>query len=140
MTTVLSGRPIQNETPDKTERFQTTVLLVLGLALIGAASIALGFAARSAPGVALGAGVVLAAGAISIFNAIARSLHHLESAFKGMTSRRNSSRTSHVPVPLERSAPANSMGGAETLFQHGSSPVRPREFDHLTRHPYVRPN
>jgi hypothetical protein len=65
MSTALPGRPIQNEAPDNTQRFQTSVLLVLGLALIGAASIALGFAGGSAPGVAAGAGVVLAAGAIS---------------------------------------------------------------------------
>src|SRR5262249_50856522 len=37
MTTALPGRPIQNEAPDNTERFQNSILLVLGLALIGAA-------------------------------------------------------------------------------------------------------
>lgn len=143
MTTALPGRPIQKETPDNTERFQTSVLLVLGLALIGAASIALGFAGGSAPGVAIGAGVVLAAGAISIFNAIARSLFRFESAFKNVISRRNSSRAVHMPVPIEPSAPAHGAGEAETLFPHDTSPVRPRELfqaDHLTRHPFVRPN
>jgi len=121
-------RPIQNEEPDNTGLFQNSVLLVLGLALIGAASIVLGFAGGSAPGLAIGAGVVLAAGAISIFNAVSRSLVRFESNFKGVISRRNSSRARHMPVPTEPSAPAH--GGAreaKTLFEHGTSPVRPGE-------------
>jgi len=143
MSTTLPGRPVQNEAPDKTERFQTSVLLVLGLALIGAASIALGFAGGSAPGVAIGSGVVLGAGAISVFNAIARPLFRFQSSFRAVISRRNSSQASHMPVPTEPTAPAPRAREAETLLQHDTSPVRPRELfqaDHLTRHPFVRPS
>ena len=142
MSTALPGRPIQNEAPDNTERFQTSVLLVLGLALIGAASIALGFAGGSAPAVAAGAGVVLAAGAISIFNAIAiRSHFRFESAIKGVISRRNSSGASHMPVPTEPSAHAHGAE-AETLLQHHISAARPRELFQadLRRYPFIRPN
>ena len=98
MTMALPGRHIQNEAPDNAEKFQTIVLLVLGLAFIGMASIALNFAGGSATGVAIGAGVVLAAGGISIFNAIVRSLFRFGGPFKNVISRRNSNHASHMPV------------------------------------------
>ena len=143
MTAALPRRHTQNEAPDNAEKFQTIVLLVLGLAFIGAASIALGFAGGSASGVAIGAGVVLAAGGISIFNAIARTDFRSEGVFKNLISKRNSNHASHMPVAVKASAPAHNAVEAESLPPRESAAVRPRELlqpDHLTRHPFVRPN
>jgi hypothetical protein len=138
MSTALPGRPIQNEAPNLAERFQTSILLVLGLTLIGAAGIALGFAGGSAHGVAIGAGVVLAAGAISVFSATAGSRFRFENIFAREV---DSRRANHVPLPAEPSVLSRDVEAAETSPHHEGVPVRPRElFPDLRRYPFVKPN
>ena len=142
MSAALPGRPIQNEAPDTTDRFQTSVLLILGLTLIGAASIALGFASGSAPAVAIGAGVVLAAGAISVFSALAGSRFRFESAFTGAITARTFSRATHSPDSVEHSGSARDVEAGERSAHPDSAPVRPRELlqTDLRRHPFPRAN
>jgi hypothetical protein len=111
------AHPIQSEAPNTAEGFQVILLLILGLALIGAATVALGFAGRSPGGVAIGAGLVLAAGAISVFSAIVRSRVQFETAS-----------TPAVNLRAARyAAPAHDTEAMETSRPNGSSPARPSE-------------
>jgi hypothetical protein len=52
------------------ERFHICLLLVLGIALIGAGIVAIGFAIESVAAIGLGAGAVVAAGLVAVFFAL----------------------------------------------------------------------
>jgi hypothetical protein len=130
MTTTPPAKPLQNELTDATERFHNDLLLILGLALIGAATIALGFAGRSPAGVAVGAGIVLAAGGISIFNAIARSRFFLDKAAvrevdaRAAIDEARHATTSMPPRPLRNGSSPNNGTSRERsseLFDPGIS-------------------
>jgi hypothetical protein len=64
------GRPIQNNAPRTLERFHIYLLLVLGIALVGAGITVLGFLGQSPAAVGMGAGAVVAAGLIAGFFAL----------------------------------------------------------------------
>jgi hypothetical protein len=68
-----SGRPIRNNAPRALERFHIYLLLVLGIAFIGAGATALGFAIASPAAVGVGVGAVVAAGLVAIIFALAGS-------------------------------------------------------------------
>jgi O-antigen/teichoic acid export membrane protein len=61
------GRPVQNNPPQTLERFHIYLLLVLGIAFVGAGLVVLGFAGNSPVAVGIGAGAVVAAGFIAVF-------------------------------------------------------------------------
>ena len=61
------GRPVQNNPPQTLERFHIYLLLVLGIAFVGAGLVVLGFAGNSPVAVGFGAGAVVAAGFIAVF-------------------------------------------------------------------------
>ncbi len=65
------GRPVQNNPPQTLERFHICLLLVLGIAFVGAGLTVLGFAGHSPAAVGIGAGAVVAAGLIAVFFALA---------------------------------------------------------------------
>ena len=65
------GRPVQNNPPQTLERFHIYLLLVLGIAFVGAGLVVLGFAGNSPVAVGFGAGAVVAAGFIAVFFALA---------------------------------------------------------------------
>ena len=65
------GRSVQNNAPRTLERFHIYLLLVLGIAFIGAGITAIGFATASSAAVGLGAGAVVAAGLVAVFFALA---------------------------------------------------------------------
>jgi hypothetical protein len=70
MTNVTQGRPVRTDAPRTLERFHIYLLLVLGIAFVGAGIIAIGFGINSSAAVGLGAGAVVAAGLIAIFFAL----------------------------------------------------------------------
>jgi hypothetical protein len=74
MINVPPGRPVQNNAPRTLEKFHIYLLLILGIAFVGAGIAAIGFAIDSPGEVGLGAGAVVAAGLIAIFFALAGSL------------------------------------------------------------------
>jgi hypothetical protein len=67
MINVPPGRPVRNNAPRTLEKFHIYLLLVLGIAFVGAGITAIGFAIGSPGEVGLGAGAVVAAGLIAIF-------------------------------------------------------------------------
>jgi hypothetical protein len=66
----LPGRPVQNNAQRAVERFHTYLLLILGIAFVGAGIAILGFASDSLPAVGVGAGCLIADGMISLFIAL----------------------------------------------------------------------
>ena len=73
MINVPPGRPVRNSTPRTLERFHIYLLLVLGIALVGAGLTVIGFATISPAVVGIGAGTLVAAGLIAVYFALARS-------------------------------------------------------------------
>ena len=73
MTDALPGRPIRDNAPRASERFHIYLLLVLGIAFIGAGITVSGFAIASLAAVGVGAGAVVAAGLLAIIFAVAGS-------------------------------------------------------------------
>jgi hypothetical protein len=71
MINVPPGRPVRDNAPLTPEKFHIYLLLVLGIAFVGAGIAAIGFAIDSPGEVGLGAGAVVAAGLIAIFFALA---------------------------------------------------------------------
>jgi hypothetical protein len=70
MTNELPGRPVQNNTRRAAENFHTYLLLLLGIAFVGAGIAILGFAIGSLAAVGVGAGCLIADGMISLFFAL----------------------------------------------------------------------
>ena len=66
----LPGRPVQNNAQRAVESFHTYLLLILGIAFVGAGIAILGFASDSLPAVGVGAGCLIADGMISLFIAL----------------------------------------------------------------------
>jgi hypothetical protein len=66
MTEVLSGRPTRIDASLRAEPFHIYLLLILGIAFIGAGIAVLGFAVGSLAAIGVGAGAEVAAGLISI--------------------------------------------------------------------------
>ena len=66
----LRGRPVQNNAQRAVESFHTYLLLILGIAFVGAGIAILGFASDSLPAVGVGAGCLIADGMISLFIAL----------------------------------------------------------------------
>ena len=62
-----SRRPIRSSAPQTLEKFHIYILLVLGIALVGAALTVIGFATFSPPAVGLRAGALATAGLIAVF-------------------------------------------------------------------------
>jgi hypothetical protein len=73
MINVPPGRPVRNSTPRTLERFHIYLLLVLGIALVGAGLTVIGFATISPAVVGIGAGTLVAAGLIAVYFALAGS-------------------------------------------------------------------
>jgi hypothetical protein len=71
MTAPLPGRPIRSNAAQKLEKFHVDILLVLGIAFIGAGVTAIGFATASPGAVGLGAAAVVASGLIAVYFALA---------------------------------------------------------------------
>ena len=70
MTNELPGRPVQNNAQRPIESFHTYLLLILGIAFVGAGIAILGFASGSLVAVGIGAGFLIADGIISLFIAL----------------------------------------------------------------------
>jgi hypothetical protein len=70
MTNALPGRPVQNNAQRAVESFHTYLLLILGIAFVGAGIAILGFASGSLAAVGIGAGFLIADGIISLFIAV----------------------------------------------------------------------
>jgi hypothetical protein len=70
MVNVPSGPSADNAASRRSERFRGYLLLVLGIAFLGAAITMIGLASSSPATVAMGAGAIAAAGLISIFFAV----------------------------------------------------------------------
>ena len=70
MVNVPSGPSADNAASRRSERFRGYLLLVLGIAFLGAAITMIGLASSSPATVAIGAGAIAAAGLISIFFAV----------------------------------------------------------------------
>jgi hypothetical protein len=70
MVNVPSGSSAPNAASRRTERFRGYLLLVLGIAFLGAGITIIGLASSSPATVAIGAGAIAAAGLISIFFAL----------------------------------------------------------------------
>jgi hypothetical protein len=73
MTEPLPGRPVRSSAPHRLEKFHIYLLLVLGIALVGAGLTAIGFAIISPGMVGIGAGTLVAAGLIAVYFALAGS-------------------------------------------------------------------
>ena len=65
--TELLGRPVRNDASRRPEGLHIYVLLILGIAFVGAGISAMGFAVYSLGVIGVGAGAELAAGLVSIF-------------------------------------------------------------------------
>jgi hypothetical protein len=72
MVNVPSGSSALNAVSRRSEKFCVYLLLVLGIAFLGAGITIIGFAGSSPVTVAIGAGAIAAAGLISIFFSIFR--------------------------------------------------------------------
>jgi hypothetical protein len=70
MINVPPGRPV-HDAPRTLERFHIYLLVVLGIAFIGAGITVMGFVAASPVAVGIGAGAVVAAGLIAVYFALA---------------------------------------------------------------------
>jgi hypothetical protein len=62
MMNVTPGRRVRNDAPRTLEKFHIYLFLVVGIALVGAGVIAIGFAIGSSAAIGLGSGAVVAAG------------------------------------------------------------------------------
>jgi hypothetical protein len=78
MTAPLPGRPIRSNAPQTLEKFHVYILLVLGIALVGAALTVIGFVTLSFGVVGVGAGALATAGLIAVFFAVAGSRLNIE--------------------------------------------------------------
>jgi hypothetical protein len=67
MTAPLPGRPIRSNAPQTLEKFHIYILLVFGIALVGASLTVIDFATLSYSAVGLGAGALATAGLIAVF-------------------------------------------------------------------------
>jgi hypothetical protein len=103
MTKSLPGRPVQNNAPRTLERFHICLLLVLGVAFVGAGIVALGFAGNSSAAIGVGAGAVVAAGLIAVF---------LHSADRDSLSRK--SMLSTMPPQWTRSAATRGLSNTHS--------------------------
>jgi hypothetical protein len=65
--TELVGRPMRNDTSQRSESIHVYFLLILGIGFIGAGISAMGFAVSSLGIIGVGAGAEVATGLISIF-------------------------------------------------------------------------
>jgi hypothetical protein len=70
MTNALPGRPFKDSAQRSAESYYTYLLLILGIALIGAGIAVLGFASGSLAAVGIGAGFLIADGMITLFVAV----------------------------------------------------------------------
>ena len=68
----MASEPSEPSAPRILERLYVHILLVLGVAFLGAGITIMGLASRSAAAVGVGAGTIAAAGFISIFFALVR--------------------------------------------------------------------
>jgi hypothetical protein len=73
MINVPPGRPVRNSAPRTLEKFHIYLLLVLGIALVGAGLTVIGFATISPAVAGIGAGTLVAAGLIAVYFALAGS-------------------------------------------------------------------
>jgi hypothetical protein len=71
MINVPPGRPVKTNSPRTLERFHIYLLLVLGIALLGAGVTVIGFVTASHAAVGIGAGAIVAAGLIAVCCAVA---------------------------------------------------------------------
>jgi hypothetical protein len=73
MINVPPGRPVRNSAPRTLDKFHFYLLLVLGIALVGAGLTVIGFATISPAVVGIGAGTLVAAGLFAVYFALAGS-------------------------------------------------------------------